>query len=310
MELTRERVEEIQEEFGDWTDIPDLCRGWLAMSAENERLKEGKRLKMYVWSQKPEYLAVALASSVEEARARIMQEVGESGDGSCPVRDRARGRILSETPTIWFFSNAEFALTDSAEVEEQEDLNCKLQADNARLAAQVSEMQPLLGKERDEIARLTREFEHAAAQIERSRQFIAEDQSQRIKVGEEQSAEIERLERELAEETKIVDRIWDLFGRPSYEDLNGRTIYDLITDLHRELAEERKRLAEVIKRYKTWKDHLRDMQQYNTRNDRGQLGPMCPPPTAERHELDLAIENAIAALEIRGSVGAIRRQDA
>ncbi len=36
------------------------------------------------------------------------------------------------------------------------------------------------------------------------------------------------LERDLAEETKIVDRIWDLFGRPDYKTLDGQSLYDLI----------------------------------------------------------------------------------
>lgn len=43
--------------------------------------------------------------------------------------------------------------------------------------------------------------------------------------------EIKALRHALAEETAIVDRIWDLFGRPSYAELKGRTIYDLITEV-------------------------------------------------------------------------------
>lgn len=41
-------------------------------------------------------------------------------------------------------------------------------------------------------------------------------------------AYIERIERERDEEKAIVDRIWDMLGRPSYEELAGRSIYDLI----------------------------------------------------------------------------------
>ena len=41
----------------------------------------------------------------------------------------------------------------------------------------------------------------------------------------------EALTAERDEERGIVDRIWDLFGRPSYAELNGRSIYDLITAL-------------------------------------------------------------------------------
>lgn len=39
------------------------------------------------------------------------------------------------------------------------------------------------------------------------------------------------LERRLRDETAIVDRIWGMLGRPSYEALAGRSIYDLIAEL-------------------------------------------------------------------------------
>lgn len=42
------------------------------------------------------------------------------------------------------------------------------------------------------------------------------------------------LERDLKEERAIVDRIWSMLGRPSYESLKGRSIYDLIADLERD----------------------------------------------------------------------------
>ena len=42
---------------------------------------------------------------------------------------------------------------------------------------------------------------------------------------------IVELQQALIEETKIVDRIWDLFGRPTYKELAGRSIYDLISSL-------------------------------------------------------------------------------
>ena len=44
------------------------------------------------------------------------------------------------------------------------------------------------------------------------------------------------LERRLRDETAIVDRIWDMFGRPSYEELAGRSIYDLIAELQARVA--------------------------------------------------------------------------
>jgi restriction endonuclease len=52
-----------------------------------------------------------------------------------------------------------------------------------------------------------------------------------IRESQIQSTESEQRE---AEEKAIVDRIWDIFGRPSYESLHGKTIYDLITDLQQE----------------------------------------------------------------------------
>lgn len=43
-------------------------------------------------------------------------------------------------------------------------------------------------------------------------------------------AAIEQLRTDLEEERAIVNRIWDMFGRPSYESLKGRSIYDLIAE--------------------------------------------------------------------------------
>lgn len=48
------------------------------------------------------------------------------------------------------------------------------------------------------------------------------------------------LEARLAEEIAIVDRIWDIYGRPTYEQLAGRSIYDLIESDRARLAEEDK----------------------------------------------------------------------
>src|SRR5229473_4803677 len=54
---------------------------------------------------------------------------------------------------------------------------------------------------------------------------------------EDAASEIAALRSRLAEETAIVDRIWDMLGRPSYEELKGRSIYDLIAAPHKTLAE-------------------------------------------------------------------------
>ena len=45
------------------------------------------------------------------------------------------------------------------------------------------------------------------------------------------AAENDRLAAAYAAEYAIVDRIWKQLGSPSYEELNGRTIYDLIDEL-------------------------------------------------------------------------------
>lgn len=53
----------------------------------------------------------------------------------------------------------------------------------------------------------------------------------KLNVADPLQKEIERLTAELKEERAIVDRIWALFGTPSYEELKGRSIYDLISEL-------------------------------------------------------------------------------
>ena len=73
---------------------------------------------MYVWSFPSNFLAVSQASSVDEARRSMLLEIGESGDGSCPERDKARERVKAINPQIWQGVNSEFCLTDSAECRE------------------------------------------------------------------------------------------------------------------------------------------------------------------------------------------------
>jgi hypothetical protein len=45
-----------------------------------------------------------------------------------------------------------------------------------------------------------------------------------------QTEHIRALEEQLAEEKDIVNRIWEMFGKPSYEFLDGKSIYDLIQE--------------------------------------------------------------------------------
>ena len=78
-------------------------------------------MRMYVWSVKPSWIAVAHADDVTHARRLLLSgDLGHSGDGSCIVRDKAREYVLTQQPTHWIGANAEFALTDSAELEQAE----------------------------------------------------------------------------------------------------------------------------------------------------------------------------------------------
>lgn len=98
-------------------------------------------MKMYVWSKPPAFLAVAQADSVDAARRRMLQEIGEGGDGSCPERDKARDIVANCNPAIWAGVNAEFALTDSAEVREQEAWSLSLSTAATSLRSQLAESQ-------------------------------------------------------------------------------------------------------------------------------------------------------------------------
>lgn len=113
-------------------------------------------LKMYVWHVHPSFLAVAQANSVEEARAAVLRsDLGESGDGSCPERDKAREFVLTNTPAIWYEVNAEFVLTDSAELREQEDYSQKL-------FKRVSQLEADLAAAREDVARMDRALRRIA----------------------------------------------------------------------------------------------------------------------------------------------------
>jgi len=55
-----------------------------------------------------------------------------------------------------------------------------------------------------------------------------------------------QLKDELENERAIVSRIWVQLGSPTYAQLNGRSIYDLIDEMKGELAAERARLDHVF----------------------------------------------------------------
>ena len=51
-----------------------------------------------------------------------------------------------------------------------------------------------------------------------------------VEFAQQLERELSALNARLAEETAIVDRIWDQLGSPSYEELKGRSIHDLIDE--------------------------------------------------------------------------------
>jgi len=125
---------------------------------------------MYVWTKQPFFHAVAQAVSVDEARNLLLEEIG-GGDGSCPEREAAARWVREQQPSIYHRSNAEFSLTDSAELREQE--------------AYVETLQKQIAAEDREIERLNR--------------AIADWESREASVVPEEStfeAEIERLRKE------------------------------------------------------------------------------------------------------------------
>ena len=64
------------------------------------------------------------------------------------------------------------------------------------------------------------------------------------------------LETELAAESAIVSRIWTQLGSPTYEQLKGRSIYDLIDELKAELATEREKVRVLHKALKNIKNSI------------------------------------------------------
>jgi len=90
------------------------------MALPDENKLQQYPVHMYVWSRPPSFIAIAQAKSVAQARELVLQEIGSGSDGSCPERDKAWAYVTANTPGIWHGPNAEFALTDSAELTEVE----------------------------------------------------------------------------------------------------------------------------------------------------------------------------------------------
>ncbi len=103
-------------------------------------------MKLHIWTDRFSYLAVAHADSVSKARELLLKEsdLGESGDGSCPERDRARRAILSETSSVYVGRVAEFSLSDNAQLREQEDNSEKLYQQIAAKDRRIAELEAAL----------------------------------------------------------------------------------------------------------------------------------------------------------------------
>ena len=76
--------------------------------------------KMYVWRKQPSYTVMAHAKSVDSARKLALEECRGTGDDSTPIRKEAYIQVETMNPEIFYRENAEFVLTDSAELQEME----------------------------------------------------------------------------------------------------------------------------------------------------------------------------------------------
>lgn len=108
-------------------------------------------MKLYIWTDRFSYLAVAHTNNVAAARKLMLKtsDLGESGDGSCPERDRARKTILEETPAVYFGEVAEFSLSDSAQLREQEEHSEKLRQQMTAKDRRIAELEAALGSEKE-----------------------------------------------------------------------------------------------------------------------------------------------------------------
>lgn len=76
--------------------------------------------KMYVWRKQPSWVVMVHATCVEEARKLALVECNGDGDESTPVRSAALEQVRTMNPEVHYRTNAEFVLTDSAELQEME----------------------------------------------------------------------------------------------------------------------------------------------------------------------------------------------
>jgi hypothetical protein len=89
---------------------------------DNAKKEAASVYKMYVWRRQPSYTVMAHATSVAAARALALEECSGSGCKGADAGGRKEAYIHVETrnPEIFYRENAEFVLTDSAELQEME----------------------------------------------------------------------------------------------------------------------------------------------------------------------------------------------
>ncbi len=162
---------------------------------------------IYIWQDLVSYLAVAQAPTMQKARELMLAEMGESGDGSCPERDKAREEILSRPAAMWTGDVAAFCLSDSAEVKEYELL--------ARTNGQrVDELEK-------QLARLQIELAEAKAAHE---SYIANSSHAAAIEREDAKKELESMQCQALEACLYVTSIWDAIYQRGRENLGEMTI--------------------------------------------------------------------------------------
>lgn len=94
-------------------------------------------MKLFVWTDRFSYLAVAHAKSTLAARQMLVPEIG-GWDESSPERTKARKQVVEHGPEIWMGPVCEFAITDSEAVRQLEAENEKLKEEIARLKSEAA----------------------------------------------------------------------------------------------------------------------------------------------------------------------------
>jgi len=118
----------------------------------------------------------------------------------------------------------------------------QLRAEVERLKKQIKDDNRSYGCElRDPYGTIWQQATNDHARAERAEAELKDRAAMMRDVMRERDA----AEISLTAERAIVSRIWVQLGSPTYEQLKGRSIYDLIDEMKAELAAERARLSEL-----------------------------------------------------------------